>query len=169
MNTAAKNAAARKPRAKKAPVSKAPADDRALAKKLLAAVTIPDKAWATARGASRIEGESRSEFIRRVLLGENPYTRVLPRRGIRREPMPRSGNRPPRSGSRAATSTSSSYENFRRRSRRPSATSTSPTSPCGTAALQAQGPDVLSRLDTNTSSGCPIRSRSTSASDQPFP
>ena len=38
--------------------------------RLLAAPTIPDKTWAPARGAVRNEGETRAQFIRRVLLGE---------------------------------------------------------------------------------------------------
>jgi hypothetical protein len=68
MNTAEKVAATRKPRAKK--VAAPSPEDKALAEKLLAAPTIPDKAWAPVRGAARNEGESRAQFIRRVLLGE---------------------------------------------------------------------------------------------------
>ncbi|MDH4111358.1 MAG: hypothetical protein OEV60_01585 [Actinomycetota bacterium] len=45
-------------------------EDKALAERLLAAPTIPDKTWAPARGAVRNEGETRAQFIRRVLLGE---------------------------------------------------------------------------------------------------
>ncbi len=69
MNTATKVAAGRKSRAKKAPA--VTPEDRALAERLLATPTIPDRTWASGRGASRIEGETRSEFICRVLLGES--------------------------------------------------------------------------------------------------
>lgn len=43
--------------------------DRELADRPLSRPTIPDKAWAPARGAARNDGESRSAFIERVLLG----------------------------------------------------------------------------------------------------
>lgn len=66
MNAAAKNEAGRKPRARK---STPKAEDKALAERLLAAPTIPDKSWALARGAARNERETRAQFIRRVLLG----------------------------------------------------------------------------------------------------
>lgn len=69
MNAVAKNAAARKPRTRKA--AAAAPEDKALAERLLATPTIPDKSWAPARRAARNEGESRSQFIRRVLLGED--------------------------------------------------------------------------------------------------
>ncbi len=67
MNTAAKNAVARKSRPRKSATNP---EDTALAERLVATPTIPDKAWAPARGVVRNEGETREQFIRRVLLGE---------------------------------------------------------------------------------------------------
>jgi hypothetical protein len=68
-NGAEKVAATRKPRARKRSAGPSP-EDKGMAEKLLAAPTFPDKAWAPARGAVRNAGESRLEFIRRVLLSE---------------------------------------------------------------------------------------------------
>jgi hypothetical protein len=79
MNAAAKNEAARKVRVRKQAVKPQPAElasrevpetDKELAARLLDTPTIADKSWAPARGATRNAGESRAQFIRRVLLGK---------------------------------------------------------------------------------------------------
>lgn len=73
MNTAAKNKAATQSRsqAKPAKATKAAGlasmTDRQLRAYLLTHITVGDRSWAPARGVSRNEGESRAEFIARVL------------------------------------------------------------------------------------------------------
>lgn len=73
MNTASKNKAATRSRTQAKPGKSTKAaglasmTDRQLRVYLLAHITVGDRSWAPARGVSRNEGESRAEFIARVL------------------------------------------------------------------------------------------------------
>lgn len=73
MNTAAKNKAATRSRKQAEPAKVAKAagiagmTDRELRAYLLAHITVGDRSWAPARGVARNEGETRAEFIARVL------------------------------------------------------------------------------------------------------